>query len=496
MIVVYIVLGVVLGAVIGVLFGRGQKNELAMELKVMQMKCDEANARIAEQAEAMQKQQETLKSEAKQQVDEAKSEAQRVLNETKTDFQNQIAEIKAEATKRQQEVLAEKEKDYRETMEAQEQRHKESFDAQKQRFDETLSKMTEQLKNTTAEMLKERQKEFSESSSTNLSQIVNPLKETIEKMNAAMKDSSESQVSLKTALQQRMEDLIKQSEAAKKSADELARVFKHSSKVQGDWGELVLDNLLASHGLQKGVHYDVQDVIRDAQGNVVHTETGGNMRPDVILHLDQKREVIIDSKVSLTAFMDYVNAETEEARTVALNAHINSLKKHVKELSEKDYSSYIRAPKVKMDYVIMFVPHSGALWTALNAQPDLWRKAMEQNVYIADEQTLYAALKIVHLTWTQIVQAQNHEEVYRLANEMLDRVGQFEKKYLAIGEALEKAQKVYEDGHRKLSESGQSIPNTCAKLIKLGARQSEKNKVTMIDVSDIPPVKALEEENQ
>lgn len=205
------------------------------------------------------------------------------------------------------------------------------------------------------------------------------------------------------------------------------------------------------------------------------------MRPDVILHLDNHREVIIDSKVSLTNFMEYVNAENEEERQRALKAHVESLQKHFKQLAVKDYSAYIRAPKVCMDYVIMFVPHSGALWAALNAQPDMWRKAMDSNVFIADEQTLFAALRIVNLTWTQIVQAENHEKVYALANEMLDRVGQFMKKYQAMGKALESAQKAYEEGEKKLLPSGQSILQTCAKLQKLGAKQSTTNPLPQIE---------------
>ena len=163
----------------------------------------------------------------------------------------------------------------------------------------------------------------------------------------------------------------------------------------------------------------------------------------------------------------------------------------MKELSEKDYSSYVLPPKVRMDYVIMFVPHTGALWTALNAQPDMWRKAMEKGVFIADEQTLFAALRIINMTWTQIRQAENHEEVYRLANEMIDRVGQFVKKFNAIGKALKSAGTAFEDAERKLQPSGQSILLTCAKLQKLGAKQSEKNPLPqIIDLDDIP---ALEE---
>jgi DNA recombination protein RmuC len=284
-----------------------------------------------------------------------------------------------------------------------------------------------------------------------------------------------------------LEHMMRQSMAAKESADELTRVFKHGTKVQGDWGETVLDELLQAQGLTNGIHYDTQATIRDAAGNTIRSEEGSVMRPDVILHLDQRRELIIDSKVSLTAFMDYVNAEDEIDRQRYLKAHIESLQKHVKELSAKDYSSYIKPPKVKMDYVIMFVPHTGALWTALNAQPDMWRKAMEKNVFIADEQTLFAALRIINLTWTQIVQAQNHEKVYDLANEMLNRVGQFWKEYEAMGKALDKLSEAYDNGKKKITEGGQSINTTANQLIKLGAKQSDKNPLPqLIDIDDIP----------
>ena len=264
-------------------------------------------------------------------------------------------------------------------------------------------------------------------------------------------------------------------------------LIKHGAKVQGDWGETVLDELLQAQGLTNGIHYDTQATIKDATGNTIRSDEGSIMRPDVILHLDQRHELIIDSKVSLTAFLDYANAENEEDRQRYLKAHIESIQKHVKELSAKDYSSYIQPPKVKMDYVIMFVPHTGALWTALNAQPDLWRKAMEKNVFIADEQTLFAALRIINLTWTQIVQAQNHEKVYTLANEMLNRVGQFWKEYEAMGKALSKLNEAYEDGRKKITEGGQSINTTANQLIKLGAKQSDKNPLPqLLDIDDIP----------
>ena len=429
-------IGLLAGLVIGFLAAQGKKQALQTQVKVLQA-----------------------------QVENEKAQAQSLS----AAWQRQVEEVKAASREQAQALL----------------------DAQERRFDDAMKAMKAQVQAATDELLKQRQKEFAEQSSSNLGQIVTPLRETIDKMKKAMEDNTLKQTSMSSEMRTNIEHMMRQSQAAQKSAEELARVFKHGSKVQGDWGETVLDELLEAQGLTRGIHYDTQAVIRNAQGQAVKSEGGSLLRPDVILHLDQRREVIIDSKVSLTAFMDYVNAETEEERQQYLKAHIASLQSHVKELSAKDYSSYIQPPKVRMDYVIMFVPHTGALWTALNAQPDLWRKAMDKNVFIADEQTLFAALRIINLTWTQIAQAQNHEKVYALANEMLDRVGQFMKKYQALGKALDSAAKAYEDGEKKLQPTGQSILQTCAKLKKLGAKASERNPLPQLtDVEDIEGIES------
>ena len=365
--------------------------------------------------------------------------------------------------------------------------HKDAMDALQKRFDETVARVSAQLKEEAGEMLMARQKEFSESSNLSLGQIVNPLKENIAELKKAMEDGSKEQAERNGEMRERIKSLMEHSDAARKSADELAAAFKHGNKMQGDWGETILEELLSSQGLTKGVHFDTQAVIRDADGRTVSNEGGSILRPDVILHLDGRREVIIDSKVSLSAYVDYVNAENELDRQNFLKAHLDSIKKHVKELATKDYSSYVKSPKVSAGYVIMFVPNMGALWSALNAEPDLWRKAADQNVYIADEQSLYGALKIVSMTWTQVAQAQNHEKVYELANEMIDRVGQFMEKYEAVGKALKKASDEYEAAERKLSPQGQSIINTSNKLIKLGAKNSDKHPIkTLVDIDEIP----------
>ena len=393
-------------------------------------------------------------------------ELEKAVETAKEDAAKTIAEVKSDMSKRHADDLT-----------ARDEAHKAAMNLLQDRFNETMSKVTAQVKAETSEMLKARQKEFSETSNASLGQIVNPLKENIAELRKAMEEGNKEQAERNGEMRERIKSLMEHSDAARKSADELAAAFKHGSKVQGDWGEAVLEELLTAHGLTKGVHFDTQAVIRDKSGKVVRNEDNSMMKPDVILHLDNRREVIIDSKVSLTAYVDYVNAENEADRQKYLKMHVDSIKKHVKELADKSYASYVQPPKVSAGYVIMFVPNIGALWTALNAEPDLWRKAAESNVYITDQQSLYGALKIVSLTWTQLAQAENHERVYELAGEMIERVGLFLEKYEAIGTALEKATAEYNEGKKKLLPSGHSITNTSGKLIKLGAKNSDRHPV-------------------
>lgn len=374
------------------------------------------------------------------------------------------------ADQRHKEAAATMEQQHREVLTASEQRHKEALAAMEQRFNETLARVSAELRDVTAEMLRQRQKEFTENSMGSLGQIVTPLKETIASMSKAMKESTEQQVALGGKMEANIANMLKQSEVARRSADELARVFKAGSKVQGDWGETVLDELLQANGLTRGIHYDTQAIIRSEDGKPTLSVDGQTLRPDVILHLDKEREVVIDSKVSLSAFFDYVNATDEVQRQRFLRLHVESVSGHVNELARKNYSTYIKPPKSSIGYVIMFMPHAGALLTALNAKPDLWRRAMEQNVFIADEQTLFAALRIVSLTWTQIRQAENHQRVFELANEMLNRVGQFWEYYEKMGKALADANKAYDNGKKKIAEGGVSISTTARQLVKLGAK--------------------------
>ena len=433
----------------------------------------EAEARLAAAREEAQDRLEQQKAEVAAQAAAAREDYEKRLEQRKVEADERLAKEREEQRRASDAALKALQERSDAALKAQQERSDAALKTLQERFDETIAKVSAQVKTDTSEMLKARQKEFSETSGQSIGQILNPLKDNIAELRKTLEQGGKEQAERQGEMREQIKGLMQQSDATRKSADELAAALKHGTKVQGDWGETVLDELLASQGLTKGVHYDTQSVV------------AGGLRPDVILHLDERREVIIDSKVSLTAYIDYVNAEDEASRARALKQHLESIRKHVKELAEKDYTSLVQPPKVSAGYVLMFVPNVGALWTALNAEPDLWRKAADSNGYITDEQSLYGALKIVSLTWTQVARARNHERVYELASEIIDRVGQFQEHYEAMGKALDKARTEFDAGRRKLDPGGQSILNSSRKLLKLGAKDSDKHPVKpLLDVSE------------
>lgn len=412
---------------------------------------------------------EALLSEREKSFDKSLREREQSYEQSLSERAKSYDSSLAEKDKSYSKLLDEKEQAYADALERERQHSKDSLETLQGRFDETVAKMKAELETLTSQILKKRQEEFETASSENVSRILQPLNENIRQMREAVDKNTLRHSEMGGKLSENIRLVMEHSDMARQSAERLADALRGGGKIQGDWGETVLTELLQSQGLVEGIHFDTQTAMRDASGNMVKGESNRTFRPDVILHLDKQRDIIIDAKVSLSAYLDYVNASSDEQRDAALRSHIQSVESHVNELSRKDYSTYIQPPRLRMNYVIMFVPNTVALYAATTAKPDLWRKAMEKNVYIADEQTLYAALRIIDMTWRQIAQAENHEKVYTLANEMLDRVSAFYEKFAKIGKQLDDARKSYDDALNKLKDSGKSIPQTCRKLINLGA---------------------------
>ncbi len=367
------------------------------------------------------------------------------------------------------------------TRQLQEQREaeKEAREADKQQRAteqaQNLTLLREQVTNITQQLLHQRSEELNGQNKQSISHIIDPLQKTIEEMKHAMEENKQQQVRNAASFEEQIKHLMASSAQMSDSANRLSTALTTDSSIQGHWGETVLKSILDAQGLVEGLNYEVQSTLRDAAGNALRNdETGSLMRPDVIIHMDRQRDFIIDSKVSLTAFIAYQNAQTEDEKKAALAEHLRSMRKHVKELAHKDYSRYIVAPRQTMNFVMMFVPHESALQLALYADGNLWHEAMEQGVFIVGEQNLYAALRAVELTWTQIQQAENHQQVYQLANELLSRVGDFLERYHKIGETIDRLQRNYDDCEKKLT-TGQSVLGSANKLIRLGAQQDKKH---------------------
>lgn len=347
------------------------------------------------------------------------------------------------------------------------------------RRDEELERqlrlVKEQLTTTTQEMLRQRTADLHEANAQQMGAIIDPLKETIREMKSSM-DSSRDQNNKNTAaLGEQIKQMLASAQNIGQKADHLANALRNESKVQGNWGETILSELLQNQGLKEGIHYDVQTALRDDRGDLMlHEETGSKMIPDVVLHYPDNKDVVIDSKVSLTAFLDYMEADNEDRRKEALGRHLSSMHQHVKELSRKNYSSYIKNGHQSLDYVIMFVPNESALQLALLNDTHLWREAFDKGVFITSEQNLIAALRMIQLAWTQELQHQNQERVYELANTLVDRVSDFTERFDKLGEGITSLQRQYEESRKKLNTGRQSLLAPARQLVDMGAKENPK----------------------
>lgn len=408
----------------------------------------------------------------------AQAENERIKSESAVALQT----AKEEAEKRLQETKMEQKRHYDELLDKQKENADNSLRVLREHFTEAFINLKKLTTEATDEMLRQRQSEFSETSQKSIDTILSPLREQLTQMQKSMTDSRISQTELKTAMEKEIENLLRQTNLTAQSAEELTRALTHEAKYQGNWGERECEELLKHEGLRRGIEYETQV-------NIKYTDNTGkqrDFRPDFILHLDSKRDVVIDAKVSLTAFKDYCNAQTEAERHECLRRHVQSVQEHVRELAEKDYASFLKAGKT-MNFVIMFVPITGALWTALQEQPDLWQRAMDKGVYIADEQTLFAALSIVKMTWTTYTQLERYQEVFKQAEVLVDRVGEFYERFQNVGKALGKAQDAYKSCADKLEDHGQSIIVAARNMNRLGVRMSGKHPLpATTDIDDIP----------
>lgn len=344
-------------------------------------------------------------------------------------------------------------------------------EAMRREYDEKLQKMVLTFKDSAAEILKEKSRDLSTVNSEQIKNILDPLGKKMEEFRQAVEDSKEKSLKNSASIEQQIRSMMEQTMSIGKQADNLATALRSNNKAVGNWGEVILLNLLEGMGLQEGKDYVQQETIKDVDGRtVLSDENGRRLVPDVVLYLPENKAVVIDSKVSLDGYIDYSNSTDDAGRAAALASHRRSVETHVKELSDKNYSQYIRQTgRDSLDYVVMFVPNEGAFQLYYQNFREDWHRAFDKRVIIAGESNLFAMLKIIENTWVRVNQQKNTEEVMRLASELLDRVGKFANTFDDVGVVLDKATAKFEEARRVLS-GRVSVVSTAKKLEKKGVQ--------------------------
>lgn len=367
---------------------------------------------------------------------------------------------------------------------------------------ETLAEALRQQNDTTAQLLKESDNEMhrrteamknefrdlaneildSKTSSlkqTNREQmdaLLTPLKDNIEKLGKSVIDGRIAGAQQKESLDHALQQLMKRTEQLGEDAEKLAKALKANPKVQGDWGEMILERMLEESGLRKGEEYFVQENCP--------TEDGRNVRPDVIVRFPEHRSVVIDSKVSFTAYMNYVNATSVEEQNAALTAHLASVREHINELAAKDYS---KAVKDSVGYVLMFVPNEGAYIVALERDRDLLNYAYRKGIILISPSNLMMALQLAYNLWQSERQSRNVEEIIRRGNLLYEKFVTFVTTFEKIGKQLDDTRRQYDQAFGTLARGNGNIITSLSKLKELGLTPRRDIPQSVIDKTDSLP---------
>ncbi len=316
--------------------------------------------------------------------------------------------------------------------------------------------MKSEFKNLANEILAEHQHNLRQANLDSLDLLLKPFKDNITEFRERVERIYAHENEQRGALKNELDNLIKLNQQMTSSAANLTDALKGNSKVQGDWGEAYLETILESTGLVKGIHYHIQQNIKG--------EEGQNLRPDVVLSLPEERSIIIDSKVSLTAYVRYTEAESEAERRQALAEHVQSIKKHVQELALKEYQKLINSP----DFVIMFIPTEPAFLEALKEDNTIWAEAYRRKIIISSPTNLFALLKMVGDMWRRDEQTKNQAEIVDKATKLYEQLVVFTEQLEGVGSALDTAKSKYDEAYKRLHTGNNNIVRLGERLKKLG----------------------------
>lgn len=397
--------------------------------------------------------------EARTRSAEQQAAADRTLAAAQTEAARQLAETRAEADKRLAEARAEI------------RIWSERFETQTAERGKLEKQFTDYFQNLANDILEDKTKRFTETNRQNIGDLLRPLGENLEKFRQRI----EQEAAERKVLEAEIRRLHETSNQVSREANNLAAALRGNSKAQGDWGEMILETLLESSGLQKGIHFRVQEDFR--------TEEGAHVRPDVVLLLPGDKQMVIDSKVSLTAYAAYAETDGADgsARKAALAAHVASVRKHIDELAGKSYQKLTSASP---DFVIMFVPNEPAFLVALQSDPKLWDDAYRRKVILSSPTNLFAILKIVDDLWRRDSQDRYALEIARQGGALYDKFVGFAENFLAVGDALGRTDKAYRAALGQLREGNGNLVRRAESLRKLGVKAAKKMPAALAPLDD------------
>ena len=348
-------------------------------------------------------------------------------------------------------------------LELTQQQAKKDDEERQERFATELKLAREQMRSQFEKELQERSEAFKKLNAEQMTLVVGPLQKELESLRTLVNDSKAEQTKNTTALEASIKAVFEHDKERDKTTQSLADALKNRGKVQGDWGEQVLENILVDSGLREGVEYKKQVNVK--------AEEGTNERPDVVVYSADGTNIIIDSKVSLTAYTEYVGAENDEERRMAIKANYDSIWTHVCELSDKQY--YKKVDK-SMPIVLMFVPNEGSYILAMNKDPQLGAKAYKKGVLIINPTNLMVVLRLMFLTWQNTRQEKNNRDILQAAAKIYEKYSTFAEGYVALGNQLRTVNNSYEEGVKRLTEGRGNLSKQLQDLLKYGVTTTKQ----------------------
>ena len=341
-----------------------------------------------------------------------------------------------------------------------------ALETQKREIETLRKQFTAEFEIIANKILDEKSEKFTKLNKENLANILNPLGDNIELFKKKIQEVYDTEAKERFSLGKEVARLVELNQKISVEANNLTNALKGNSKIQGDWGQMILENILEQSGLVKGVGYSVQEFLKDDDGNYLKNEEGNKMQPDVIINYPDNRKVIIDSKVSLTAYTRYNESTDENDRKIALDEHLRSVKKHIDELSRKNYADF--APS--LDFVMMFVPNEPAFLLALKSDNELWSYAYNKRVLLISPTNLIAILKMIADLWKRELQNRNAQEIADRGAALYEKFANFVENFSDIGTTLDKAKKSYNTAFNQLTQGRGNLIRQAEMLKELGIK--------------------------